>query len=97
MKAEAQAAGVDINVKMGSMGEDAAAAEAEEERKAAQQAAADAEQAEKDRVAKERAEKRKNMSKEAHPPLSRWLILPHFSSSLLIKRFHARSRTKWPR
>ena len=75
MKAEAQAAGVDLNVKMGSMGEDAAAAEAEEERKAAQQAAADVEQAEKDRLAKERAEKRKNMSKEVHPPLNRCLYL----------------------
>ena len=83
MKAEAQAAGVDLNVKMGSMGEDAAAAEAEEERKAAQQAAADVEQAEKDRLAKERAEKRKNMSKEVHPPLNRCLYL----ATLLFQSF----------
>ena len=64
MKAEAEAAGIDLNAKVGSMGEDTAAAEAEEKKKAEEEAAADAEQAEKDRKAKERAEKRRNMSKE---------------------------------
>ena len=64
MKADAEAAGVDINAKMGAMGEDTAAAEAEEKKKKEEEAAADAEQAEKDRKAAERALKRKNMSKE---------------------------------
>ena len=34
MKAEAEAAGIDLNAKVGSMGEDTAAAEAEEKKKA---------------------------------------------------------------
>jgi hypothetical protein len=64
MQADAEAAGIDINAKMGSMGEDAAAAGAEEAKKKEEAAAADAEEAEKQRLAKARAEKRKNMSKE---------------------------------
>ena len=64
LQADAEAAGVDVNAKMGSMGEDAAAAEAEEKKKAEEAAAADAEEAEKKRLAEIRAAKRKNMSKE---------------------------------
>eukprot|EP01048_Picozoa_sp_COSAG05_P020701 COSAG05_NODE_3590_length_1972_cov_105.107848_1_plen_359_part_10 len=62
--AEMEAAGFDPNAKMSQMGEDVAAAEAEE---AAQEAAAEAElaeQAEKEEKARIRKEKRANMTKE---------------------------------